>query len=145
MRFSSNDRQSARVSMELMGVSHLAARAFGTLSSGEKRQILIARALVHQPQVLVLDEPSTALDFAAAIQLTRTLRTLMTTGRDLILVTHHPAEIPPEIDRVILLREGQVFADGKKHETLTTALMSELYQVDLHVTWSHGWCEVRPA
>lgn len=145
MRFSRDDQESARISMDLMGVTHLADRSFGTLSSGEKRRILIARALVHQPQVLVLDEPSTALDFAAAIQLTGTLRTLLNAGRDLILVTHHPAEIPPEIDRVILLREGRVFADGRKRKTITAALMSELYQVDLHVTWSHGWCDVRPA
>jgi iron complex transport system ATP-binding protein len=145
MRFSRQDEESAQISMDLMGVSHLGDRSFGTLSSGEKRRILIARALVHQPQVLVLDEPSTALDFAAAIQLTGTLRTLLNAGRDLILVTHHPGEIPPEIDRVILLREGRVFADGEKRGIITAALMSELYQVDLRITWSDAWCDVRPA
>ena len=145
MRFSRNDQESADVSMELMGVTHLADRPFGTLSSGEKRRILIARALVHQPQVLVLDEPSTALDFAAAIQLTSTLRTLLNAGRDLVLVTHHPGEIPPEIDRIILLQAGRIFADGKKHDIFTAAVLSELYQVELRVTWSHGWCDVRPA
>jgi iron complex transport system ATP-binding protein len=145
MRFSRNDQENACLSMDLMSVNHLADRPFGTLSSGEKRRILIARALVHQPQVLVLDEPSTALDFAAAIQLTATLRTLLNAGRDLVLVTHHPAEIPPEIDRIILLRAGRVFADGTKHETLTAAIMSKLYQVKLRVTWFHGWCDVRPA
>ena len=145
MRFSRSDQESASVSMELMGVTHLAGRSFGALSSGEKRRILIARALVHQPQVLVLDEPSTALDFAAAIQLTATLRSLLNAGRDLILVTHHPGEIPPEIDRVILLRDGRVYADGKKREIITAGLMSELYQVELRVTWQCGWCDVRPA
>ena len=145
MRFSRSDRESASVSMELMGVTHLADRSFGVLSSGEKRRILIARALVHQPQVLVLDEPSTALDFAAAIQLTATLRSLLNAGRDLILVTHHPGEIPPEIDRVILLRDGRVYADGNKREIITAGLMSELYQVELRVTWQCGWCDVRPA
>ena len=145
MRFSRSDQESASVSMGLMGVTHLADRSFGALSSGEKRRILIARALVHQPQVLVLDEPSTALDFAAAIQLTATLRSLLNAGRDLILVTHHPGEIPPEIDRVILLRDGRVYADGKKREIITAGLMSELYQVELRVTWQCGWCDVRPA
>ena len=80
--------------MKLLGVEHLADREFGTLSSGERRRILIARALVHDPEVLVLDEPSTALDFAAALQLTATLRSLLEKGRDLVLVTHHPGEIP---------------------------------------------------
>ncbi|RYD32501.1 MAG: ATP-binding cassette domain-containing protein [Verrucomicrobiaceae bacterium] len=144
MRFSAEHKRRAGHAMELMGVTHLAQREFGTLSSGERRRILISRALVHEPGVLVLDEPSTALDFAAAIQLTGMLQTLLGTGRDLVLVTHHPGEIPPEIDRVILLREGQIFADGPKREILTSARLSELYQVQLGVTWSNGWCEVRP-
>lgn len=145
MRFSRRDKERAREAMELMGVLHLAGREFGTLSSGERRRILISRAIVHEPGVLVLDEPSTALDFAAAIQLTGTLRKLQGTGRDLVLVTHHPGEIPPEIGRVILLKDGRIFADGPKRKILTSARLSELYQVDLGVKWSHGWCEVRPA
>lgn len=148
MRFSKADKERAVESMTLMGVGHLAGREFGHLSSGERRRILIARALVHRPEVLVLDEPSTALDFAAAIQLTGLLRTLQSDGRDLVLVTHHPGEIPPEISRVVLLREGRVFADGKKKDILTEATLSELYQVNLRVRWSDGWsdgwCEVRP-
>ncbi|GAA5118842.1 ATP-binding cassette domain-containing protein [Luteolibacter yonseiensis] len=144
MRFSQAEKEQAMVSMELMGVAELANRAFGTLSSGERRRILIARALVHQPQVLVLDEPSTALDFAANIQLTGMLRKLLQENRDLLLVTHHPGEIPPEIDRVILLRDGRIFADGRKRDVLKSALLSELYDVPLKVSWSHGWCDVRP-
>jgi iron complex transport system ATP-binding protein len=145
MRFSRDDKQRAMDSMALMGVVKLADREFGTLSSGERRRILIARALVHQPEVLVLDEPSTALDFAAAIQLTGTLRSLLGDGRDLVLVTHHPGEIPPEIHRVILLRDGRVFADGPKRDVITSRHLSDLYQVDLRVRWSAGWCDVRPA
>lgn len=145
MRFSPQDKERARHAMEQMGVTHLAQREFGALSSGERRRILISRALVHEPGVLVLDEPSTALDFAAAIQLTGMLRTLQGTGRDLVLVTHHPGEIPPEIERVILLREGRIFADGPKRKILTATRLSELYQVPLGITWSRGWCEVRPA
>jgi iron complex transport system ATP-binding protein len=143
MRFSQDDKDRCHLAMDLMGVVDLAHRHFGELSSGERRRILIARALVHQPQVLVLDEPSTALDFAASLQLTKTLRTLIHSGRDLVLVTHHPGEIPPEIDRVVLLRDGKVFADGKKQEIITAKRLSDLYQVKLKVTWSGGWCDVR--
>jgi iron complex transport system ATP-binding protein len=92
----------------------------------------------------VLDEPSTALDFAAAIQLTSLLRSLIGQDRDLVLVTHHPGEIPPEITRVILLKNGRVFAEGMKQKIITSALLSELYEVDLKVKWSAGWCDVRP-
>lgn len=145
MRFSRAEKERAREAMELMGVARLADREFDALSSGEHRRILIARALVHQPDVLVLDEPSTALDFAAAFQLTATLRTLAQAGRDLVLVTHHPGEIPPEIHRIVLLRDGKVFADGDKRDVITSANMSELYQVNLRVKWSRGWCDVRPA
>ncbi len=145
MRFSKTDQARARRAMEQMAVGELADRAFGSLSSGERRRILIARALVHEPEVLVLDEPSTALDFAAALQLTVTLRELVGCGRDLILVTHHPGEILPEMERVILLKNGEIFADGMKHEILTAENLSELYQVPLNVTWSDGWCDVRAA
>ena len=145
MRFSQIEKANARKAMEWMGVTALANREFGALSSGERRRILIARALVHQPEVLVLDEPSTALDFAAAATLTGTFRSLLGAGRDLVLVTHHPGEIPPEIDRVVLLRDGRVFADGRKREIITSPRMSDLYQVDLKVRWSGGWCDVRPA
>jgi iron complex transport system ATP-binding protein len=145
MHFSQQEKSAARAAMELLGVGHLAAREFGTLSSGERRRILIARALVHQPEVLVLDEPSTALDFAAAATLTGTLRALLQSEKDLILVTHHPGEIPPEIDRVVLLRDGLIFADGAKREIMTSSRLSELYQIDLVVKWSNGWCDARPA
>ena len=144
MRFSQPDKDRAHQAMTLLGVTHLAGRAFGALSSGERRRILIARALVHDPEVLVLDEPSTALDFAAALQLTGTLRTLLGSDRDLILVTHHPGEIPPEISRIVLLQKGRIFADGKKRDILTSALLSKLYQVDLSVSWNDGWCNVQP-
>jgi iron complex transport system ATP-binding protein len=145
MRFSQDEKARANDAMALMGVLALADREFGTLSSGERRRILIARALVHQPQVLVLDEPSTALDFAASLQLTATLRTLAQAGRDLVLVTHHPGEIPPEIHRTILLRDGLIFADGDKRDVITANHLSELYQVNLSVKWFSGWCDVRPA
>ncbi|MGL4402081.1 MAG: ABC transporter ATP-binding protein [Luteolibacter sp.] len=143
MRFSQADKERADQTMELLGVRHLADREFGTLSSGERRRILIARALVHEPGVLVLDEPSTALDFAAALQLTTTLRSLLEIGRDLVLVTHHPGEIPPEIQRIVLLQNGKIFADGNKHNIITSDRLSELYQADLTVSWNNGWCDVR--
>ena len=144
MRFTRKEKDKAHEVMELMGVGDLAKRDFGTLSSGERRRFLIARSLVHQPEVLVLDEPSTALDFAAALQLTGTLCKLLDAGKTIVLVTHHPGEIPPDIGRVVLLKDGHVFADGPKRKVLTSEKLTELYGVNLRVKWTDGWCDVRP-
>jgi iron complex transport system ATP-binding protein len=143
MRFSHAEKKRAHEAMDLMGVCHLRERSFGALSSGEKRRFLIVRAIVHDPGVLVLDEPSTALDFPSALQLANTLRVLMRSGRTLVWVTHHPGEIPPEINRVILLKKGRVFADGPKREILTSKVLARLYETDLKVRWSGEWCDVR--
>ncbi|MFT4175128.1 MAG: ABC transporter ATP-binding protein [Luteolibacter sp.] len=143
MRFSRKDKERALAAMEVMHMSHLAKRPFGALSSGERRRFLIARALVHEPEVIVLDEPSTALDFSASLQLSATLRTLLKAGRTLVWVTHHPGEIPPEIQRVILLKNGRVYADGPKEKILTGKVLSGLYDVKLRVGWTGGWCDVR--
>lgn len=145
MRFSQRDRTLAADAMERLDVRHLSGREFGTLSSGEKRRFLIARALVHNPPVLVLDEPSTALDFAAAAGLTQTLRELAVEGHTLVLVTHHPGEIPPEIGRAILLDQGRVIADGPKRKALESQTLSRLFDLPLKVSWPGGWCDVRLA
>lgn len=145
MRFNSKEKAAADHAIERLGVSALAARDFGTLSSGERRRFLIARALVHNPPVVVLDEPSTALDFAASIGLTSAMRDLVSSGHTLALVTHHPGEIPPEIERVILLEQGRVVADGPKKKVLGSSALSELFHVPLKVSWPGGWCDVRPA
>jgi iron complex transport system ATP-binding protein len=99
---------------------------------------------VHDPEVLVLDEPSTALDFTAAMGLTTVMRELLAHGHTLVLVTHHPGEIPPEINRVILLEKGVVRVDAPKRKALRKELLSGLFDLPLQVTWSRGWCEVRP-
>jgi iron complex transport system ATP-binding protein len=143
MRFSEADKGRALQAMELMGVAGIRHRLFGELSSGERRRFLVARALVHHPEVLVLDEPSTALDLAASLHLVITLRQLVHQGRTLVWVTHHPGEIPPEIGRVVLLKDGRIFADGSKREVLTEKVLGRLYDVSLKVSWSSGWCDIR--
>lgn len=144
MRFSKMERVRASRAVDRMEVADLVNRPFSALSSGERRRFLIARALAHEPEVLVLDEPSTALDFAATTELTRLLRELMKSGTTVVLVTHHPAEIPPEMRRVIALKEGRVFADGGKRPVMGAEKLSELYGLPLRVRWVDGWCAVRP-
>ena len=105
--------------------------------------MLLARALVHDPRALILDEPSTALDFTAAMGLTTVMRELLAHGHTLVLVTHHPGEIPPEIDRVILMQDGRIVKDGPKEQLLTGKVLSELFGVTVEVTprdgFFHAW------
>jgi iron complex transport system ATP-binding protein len=143
MRFSKVEKQSANDALDKVGVSHLAERSFREMSSGEQRRVMVARALAHDPAVLVLDEPSTALDFAASLQMAASLRGLLQSGHTLVWSTHHPGEIPPEVGRVMLLKHGRLFADGPKRKVLTPAILSELYGVPLTVSWLRGWCSVR--
>lgn len=145
MRFSRTEKAAADQAISRLGISSLADRDFGTLSSGERRRFLIARALVHDPPVLVLDEPSTALDFAASLSLVSALRELSAAGHTLVLVTHHPGEIPPEIHRAILLDRGTILADGPKRKVLAPRILSDLFGLPLAVSWSSGWCGVKPA
>src|SRR6187455_3323567 len=108
----------------LMEVAHLADRDTDEMSSGEARRILMARALVHNPRALLLDEPSTALDLFAQHELREILRKLAQTGIGIIMVTHHLSDLIPEMDRVVLMERGRVIADGPKAEVLVAARLS---------------------
>ncbi len=113
--------------LALVGASHLAGKRIEEMSTGEARRILIARALAPDPRALLLDEPTTGLDLAARFHFLKMLQDVAGHGKTLLLVTHHLEEILPQIQRVILLKEGRVFLDGTKKEVLTTPNLSELY------------------
>jgi iron complex transport system ATP-binding protein len=136
-------RERAREALERIEAAHLAEQLVGTMSAGEKRRILIARALVHRPRQLLLDEPSNALDLAAQRELRVTLRRLAAEGTGLVLVTHHLGDILPEIERIILMRDGRIVADGPREELLTEARLSELFHSPIRIgrdeEWLHSW------
>lgn len=113
--------------LAMTGALSLRERAYAELSAGETRRVLIARALVNRPQALLLDEPSTGLDLVAREQLVATMRVLAQQGITLVLVTHHIEEIIPEIERVVLLRDGRVLADGPRAELLRSAPLSAVF------------------
>ncbi len=133
----------ARSAMQRLGVAHLANRWLDELSSGEARRLLVARALIHQPETLLLDEPTTSLDLTALHDVRQSLRTLAQDGVGLLLVTHHLDDIIPEIDRVVLLRNGRIFDDGPKAEVLTSAKLSSMFGVEVQVSersgYYHAW------
>ena len=124
-------------SLGLMDALDLAEKPLEQMSTGEARRILIARALVSGPRALLLDEPTTGLDLAASRHFLETLRRLAQNGTTLLLVTHHVDEILPEIDRVVLLKDGKVFRDGRKSEILTSETLTALFGIPIRIA-RHG-------
>jgi iron complex transport system ATP-binding protein len=122
-----------------LGIAHLAARPVAQMSTGEAKRTLIARALVHEPQTLVFDEPGNALDIGAQMQLRDTMRDLAKNGLGILLVTHHVSEIIPEIERVVLLRDGRIVADGSKQDLLTSERLSALFGVQIRIAHHDGY------
>jgi iron complex transport system ATP-binding protein len=125
--------------MARLEVGHLANRWLDELSSGEARRLLIARALIHSPGTLLLDEPTTSLDLPSLREVRHQLRNLAQSGVGLLLVTHHLDDIIPEIDRVILLKNGQVFLDGPKAEVLTAERLSTTFGVPIDLIHRDGF------
>ncbi|WP_101721104.1 ABC transporter ATP-binding protein [Eggerthella timonensis] len=119
--------------MELLGVDDLASRDIMTLSTGQARRVLIARALVHDPDALVFDEPCTGLDPEGMYYVRSSMRTLAQAGKSIVLVTHYPEDIIPEIKRVVLLKDGLVHADATKESLMNDQVMSDLFDVPLRV------------
>ncbi|HWB83698.1 MAG TPA: ATP-binding cassette domain-containing protein [Bryobacteraceae bacterium] len=134
--------QKAREVMELLEIEHLAERHTNEMSSGEARRILIARALVHDPQALVLDEPTTSLDLFATYELREILRKLARNGISIIMVTHHLPDIIPEMRRVVLIRQGRVFCDGPKENVLRAETLSALFGIPVEVLERTGYYHV---
>ena len=124
--------------MHQLHITHLADRWTDELSSGEARRLVLARALVHNPPALLLDEPSNSLDFAAQLHLRDTISKVAQQGKSVIVVTHELMDIVPEIDRVILMKKGKIFADGPKPDLLTSDHLSQLFEVPLTVAEQRG-------
>ncbi|MDR3673687.1 MAG: ATP-binding cassette domain-containing protein [Holophaga sp.] len=137
LRVTDSMRERAHAALALVGAEHLAGLPMDAMSTGEARRILIARALAPDPGALLLDEPTTGLDLAARRRFLKTLSDLAGLGKTLILVTHHVEEIIPEIERVILLKEGRVFRDGHKRDVLRSGPVSELFGLPVRVQ-RHG-------
>jgi iron complex transport system ATP-binding protein len=120
-----------------------AEKMVGEMSAGQQRRIMIGRALVGSAGMLLLDEPSNALDLAAQAELRGLMRRLAQQGTGIMLITHHIADIPPEIDRILMMRDGRIIADGSKEELLTAARLSELFKTEVQLSerdgFYHAW------
>jgi iron complex transport system ATP-binding protein len=129
--------------LDRVEAADLATRTLDTLSTGEARRVLIARALVHTPKVLVLDEPTRGLDLVARHAFMERVRDVARQGTTILLVTHYVEEIIPEIDRVVLLERGRVAFDGPKRAVLTGPLLSQIFAGALVVHEDGGYFHVR--
>jgi iron complex transport system ATP-binding protein len=125
-------------------VAALHSRTFATMSTGEQRRFLLGRALINDPDTLLLDEPTSGLDLKACFQYLDFVRGLMRAGKTVILVTHHIHEIPPEVSRVVLLKDGAVMADGAKPEILTGANLSRLFDTPVELVRANGFYQAMP-
>jgi len=129
----------AEAALKRLGIAHLADRPVAHMSSGEAKRTLIARALAHDPRTQLFDEPGNALDIAAQLQLRDTMRALAQSGLGILLVTHHVSEIIPEIERIVLLREGRILADGPKHAVLNEERLSRLFGAAVRLHQHDGY------
>jgi iron complex transport system ATP-binding protein len=132
-------RGRANAAMAKLQLSHLANRPVCEMSSGEARRILIARALVHNPRALLFDEPCNSLDLSAQQSLRQTMRDLANSGIGIILVTHELADIVPEIQRVVLMKEGRIVADDPKEEILQIERLSTLFATKVDLARRDGY------
>jgi iron complex transport system ATP-binding protein len=135
-------RERAEAALARLRIAHLAERPVAEMSSGEAKRTLIARALVHEPKTLLLDEPGNTLDICGQLELRATLRELANAGLGIVLVTHHVPEIIPEIERVVLLQKGRVVADGSKEKVLTSEQLSALFGAHVRVFREDGYFHV---
>ncbi len=148
--YDDDDRAAAADALERVGAAHLADRAFGTLSSGERQRVQLARTLAADPDLLLLDEPSAGLDLGAREDLVARLGDLAAdpTVAPTVLVTHHVEEVPVGFTHVLLLRAGRVVAAGGLTDTLTEANLSAAFGIDVRLAGEAGrfraWAERVP-
>ncbi|WLV24025.1 ABC transporter ATP-binding protein [Aciduricibacillus chroicocephali] len=141
------DFEKAFALMERIGVRHLIGRSYETCSQGEQQKLLIARGLMADPELLILDEPTNGLDFLSREELMKTINELARSEKapTIILVTHHIEEILPVFSHTLLLRGGEVYAQGANEDVLKEESLSDFFNYPVSVEWQEGraWLKVK--
>lgn len=133
-------REKAKGLLEELGCLTYANREYSTLSQGEKQRVLIARALMADPSILILDEPTNGLDFIAREQLLDSIERLAIKedAPTIIYVTHHVEEILPVFTKTLLLKSGEVFSSGQTDQIITSETLSDYFNLPVHVKWENS-------
>ncbi|CAO5230074.1 ABC transporter ATP-binding protein [Frankia sp. AgKG'84/4] len=145
---SARDRRGALAQLDRLGIAHLAERSFAALSGGERQLVLLARALVQRAAILVLDEPTAALDYGNEVRTLQVVAELAREGHTVIMTTHQPSHALTYSNRAVLMRGGALIADGHPDDVVTGERLSDLYGVPVHVAGvtlppGHGRREMR--
>ncbi|CAM3866483.1 ATP-binding cassette domain-containing protein [Cohnella lubricantis] len=137
-------RERAQQELARVGFAHMAEQPFGTLSQGERKKVLLARTMMADPQLLILDEPCAGLDLYERERFLDALAGLAKPGMSMLYVTHHIEEIIPVFTHVALMAEGRIVAAGPKREVLTPELLRSAYDVPVTVDWQNDrpWIQV---
>jgi iron complex transport system ATP-binding protein len=138
--YTGDDRDQALACLDQMGVAHFARREFGTLSSGERQRVLLARTLMGRPDVILLDEPSAGLDLGGREGLVHSLADLArdVTSPPVVFVTHHVEEIPRGFTKLLMLRDGRIARAGDLATELTSEALSEIFGLELRLRLEEG-------
>ncbi|PKL60842.1 MAG: molybdenum ABC transporter ATP-binding protein [Methanomicrobiales archaeon HGW-Methanomicrobiales-4] len=124
---------------EFLEITHLMKREIADMSSDEARRLLIGRALIHHPKILILDEPTSSLDLHTLHTLRTYLRKIAQRGIGIILVTHQLHDIIPEIHRILMIKDGRIFRDGEKNKIITDNNISELFAIPVKIMEEGGY------
>ncbi|KZR71763.1 putative ABC transporter ATP-binding protein YlmA [Prochlorococcus marinus str. MIT 1318] len=127
-----------------LGLGDIDARSFGELSDGERRRLLIARAMINEPEILILDEPTNGLDLKARHQLLKYIRMLCKGKTTIILITNRVEDIVKEIERIIFLKKGAIIRDGATNDLLQSEPLGKLYETPLEIIFANGYYQVIP-
>ena len=133
-------RSRAQQLLKDLGCFHYANRAYYTLSQGEKQRVMIARALMGEPKLLILDEPTNGLDFLATEKLLDAVERISARpdAPTILYVTHHVDEILPLFDKVMMLKEGKVYRSGNKSDLISEPTLSNFFETDIQLTWQNN-------
>lgn len=133
-RYSAEDKQVVMDCLDLLNISHLALRPFQELSGGERQMVLVARALAQQSEVLIMDEPTSSLDYSNQVKILKAIRVLSDNGYTILMTSHFPDHAFLACTMAVLMNDGQVIACGTPEETVTSKSLSALYQAHVCVT-----------
>src|SRR5690625_4597077 len=143
------DYERAKELLEMLGGSHLYDRLYTTCSTGEKQKILIARALMAEPELVILDEPTNGLDFISREELMTSINQMAShpAAPTIILVTHHIEEVLPMFSHTLLLKKGEVYGRGTREEMFTSEKLTDFFEIPVDITWQNerAWMNVKNA